>query len=826
MKKNLLVAIILLVGGGSSQPLAAQSLDLGFTPASIYSPGTVYSALEQPDGKRVVVGGFSRINSVATSFLTRLNPNGTQDAAFQQNVGTTSQMFRVVRQSNGQLLLTGFGSPVTAGGITRNGLLRLNADGTADASLNPGTGPQINGAAGGIDYMLPLPNGQLLVVGYFDHFNGATTNYIARLNATGTVDATFNAGTGANDEILTVVPLANGKFLIGGFFTAYNGVTCNGLARLNADGSFDSTFDAHLSQYDAAYNLAVQADGRILASGYLSPLGGAANGLMRLLPDGGIDNSFTPPTELQVPYSVYSFYGDAIVLQPDGKILVSSTPSSSGVTRLNTNGTVDATFQTSTVPNTQPYSLTLLASGGVMVGGSFNSFSGVIDQPLVQLTSTGALDTSFQPLIQSPGVITSIVRQADGKLLVGGGFNEINGQTVRRLARFNPNGSLDGSFALSAPIVSPVTRLALQPDGRVLVATFAAVQRYQATGSLDNSFSAPSVAGRSISQMLLQPDGRVLVGSNNASTLNNSLWRLMTDGSADASFVPTLSSGRLAYLQSLALQPDGKLLIAGNYTPTSGTSYRTVLRLGSTGAQDASFVQTPITTIAVNSGLNDMAVQADGKVVVGGLFSAVGGTSRSSLARLNSDGTHDTGFTPPAFSGTAYKLLVQPNNRILVGGSFTGTGLPANLGRLLPTGAADATFAATAVPNSTVRALLVQPDGTLMVGGSFTTINGQPAMALARLTASNVLHVQAPQAVADHTEAWPVPAHTTLTVAPDASAHPEALDLLDVLGRTVRHQSFNGIAPANMAIENLPAGNYVLRVTYAEGLVTRRVQVQ
>ena len=134
--------------------------------------------------------------------------------------------------------------------------------------------------------------------------------------------------------------------------------------------------------------------------------------------------------------------------------------------------------------------------------------------------------------------------------------------------------------------------------------------------------------------------------------------------------------------------------------------------------------------------------------------------------------------------------------------------------------------AATAVPNLSVTSVLVQPDGKIVAGGSFTTISGQAAQVLVRLTAANVLHVTAPAAVADRTAAWPVPAHTTLTVAPDASAHPQALDLLDVLGRAVRHQELNSAAPATLVLEYLPVGTYLLRVTYAEGTVTRRVQVQ
>ena len=97
---------------------------------------------------------------------------------------------------------------------------------------------------------------------------------------------------------------------------------------------------------------------------------------------------------------------------------------------------------------------------------------------------------------------------------------------------------------------------------------------------------------------------------------------------------------------------------------------------------------------------------------------------------------------------------------------------------------------------------------------------------MARITASNVLSVKAPQAVADRTLVWPVPAYTSLHVAPDASAMPQALDLFDAAGRAVRHLALTGAAPVTLPVETLPAGIYMLRVTYAEGTVLRRIQLQ
>lgn len=169
------------------------------------------------------------------------------------------------------------------------------------------------------------------------------------------------------------------------------------------------------------------------------------------------------------------------------------------------------------------------------------------------------------------------------------------------------------------------------------------------------------------------------------------MLRLLPNGTRDNSFA--LPASNITYDYALALQPDGKLLVAD---PAA------VKRFDANGALDATF-----TGPTVEAG--NLAVQPDGKILVGGNFQRNTGSRAYTLVRLNPNGTADASFAAPSITGTVNALLLQPNNRILLGGLFTGTGLPANLARLLTTGQADASFGATALPNATVSALLVQP---------------------------------------------------------------------------------------------------------------------
>ena len=151
-----------------------------------------------------------------------------------------------------------------------------------------------------------------------------------------------------------------------------------------------------------------------------------------------------------------------------------------------------------------------------------------------------------------------------------------------------------------------------------------------------------------------------------------------------------------------------------------------MVRLNATGSVDGTFNPG-------GSGPDDYigtsAVLPGGKILIAGYFTAYAGMPRTNVLRLNTDGSLDAGFVPPTFTGSVSKLLLQPNNRVLLGGSFSGGGLPANLARLLPTGAADTSFGATAAPDATVTSLLVQPDGAIVVGGSFSSIGGHPRLA-------------------------------------------------------------------------------------------------
>ena len=151
---------------------------------------------------------------------------------------------------------------------------------------------------------------------------------------------------------------------------------------------------------------------------------------------------------------------------------------------------------------------------------------------------------------------------------------------------------------------------------------------------------------------------------------------LNADGTLDTGFNPGANNA----VYSLALQADGKILVGGNFTTLGGQSCLYIGRLNANGTLDTGF------NPGASGSVSSLAVQADGKILVGGYFTTLGGQSCSHIGRLNADGTLDTNFNPGA-SSYVYSLAVQADGKILAGGYFTTLGGQSRscIGRRTPT---------------------------------------------------------------------------------------------------------------------------------------------
>ena len=161
------------------------------------------------------------------------------------------------------------------------------------------------------------PDGKTVVAGDFVNFNATSRGRIARMNANGSLDTSFNPGSGANDFIGALAQTASGQFIIGGGFTSYNGTQRTRLARVNANGTLDTTFSAGLGADANVWALAVQADGKVIVGGEFTAMSGQSRPhIARLNANGTLDATFNSGTN--APNGTVW----AVTLQGDGKILI------------------------------------------------------------------------------------------------------------------------------------------------------------------------------------------------------------------------------------------------------------------------------------------------------------------------------------------------------------------------------------------------------------------------------------------------------------------------------------------------------------------------
>jgi len=310
------------------------------------------------------------------------------------------------------------------------------------------------------------PDGKVLIGGNFYQVGGATRQGVARLNADGTLDTSFINPAVTGGGVRALVLLSDGKVLIGGGFSYLHqgGVYYwrYGVARLNSDGTIDTSFvDPAVLYGDRVHSMARQSDGKIVIGGDFSQVGGQPRvGVARLNADGTLDASFG---NLNL-----DSYVEALAIQSDGKVLMGGLFTSVGgqtrnrVARLNSDGTLD-TFNPNA--NTHVYALALQSDGKVLMGGDFTSVGGTTRNRVARLNSDGTLDT-FDP--NANDKVYALALQSDGKVLMGGDFTSVGGTTMRRVARLNADGSLDTSF--NDPNANGTVRaLKQQSDGKVLI---------------------------------------------------------------------------------------------------------------------------------------------------------------------------------------------------------------------------------------------------------------------------------------------------------------------------------------------------------------------
>ena len=683
------------------------------------------------------------------------------------------------------MLLVG-GAFTTLGGQGRNRIARLNTDGSLDSSFNPN--------ANYTAYAVAVQgDGKILVGGDFTTLGGRTRNRFARLNADGSLDIDFdpNANGPFRSPVLSLVLQADGKIIAGGFFTTLHGRAISYLARLNMDGTLDTSFNPDPSSQ--VTSVAVQADGNILVTGFFSRLAGrTCYSLGRL-------NNTTLAT------SILSYGADQITWMrggsaPElGRTSFEYTTNGSSWVNLGAGTRIPGGWEVRGV--SMP--LGTLRACGYTVGGEYNGSAGFVEtsigapgitsQPPDRTNNAGTTAT-FQVGVVGTGPMNYQWRKGGTNLPDGGniagsstatlsvgnvlrddasGYDVVisnsHGSVTSRLAHlsvqepaitaqpFSQVGDVgrDVSFSVTAASTGPLryqwrkngvpipwglsadlSLTNIQPESVgnydvVVCAASLCVTSLVGTLYVNQAVLDPTfdarAAGYVVYSVALQTDGKILVGGGFTS-LCGQKRNSLARFNPDGSLDWSFNPGVRGEVYALVVQSDGKILVGGSFASLGDQPRRSLGRLNADGTVDIGF------DAPANQLVGSLALQPDGKVLVGGSFSTLCGQPRGRIARLNADGTLDPGFNPNA-DNRVTSLAVQTDGKIVVGGLFQSlAGQRRNyLGRLNADGTLDDSFNPNA--SSWVESLVVQPDAKILVGGDFTLVGGKVRVRIARLNA-------------------------------------------------------------------------------------------
>ena len=461
----------LMLGGrptrnGSGRLHTNGSIDVDF---NVPADGKVQSIVVQPDGKILVGGAFVFLGPVRRDRIARLSQNGSHDFPSFSPFTPNAAVEKIAVQPDGKIIAMGGFTAMDSnnGNHIRHRIARLNADGRVEIDFNPRTSTGNGTTPGGPVFALAVQPDEKIVVGGgpFTILGNSFINNIGRLLADGPSE--YSTFTGADNIVSSAAVHPDGKFVVGGFFAALNGVARSWVGRIISgfDLSLDAAFNPGANAAVAA--LAIQPDGKIVAAGGFVTLGGATRWRVgRLDAAGVIDASFADPGANGLV--------NTMALQPDGRILVGGAfttlggPTRNRIGRLEANGSLDTTFNPGA--DNSVTAIALQADGKILVGGTFTMLAGAARAGIGRLNPDGSIDDTFNPGATGAGAnvpVQAFAVQTDGTILVGGAFTTLGGATRNRIGRLLASGAIDQSF--NPGVFGQLNAFAVQSDGKVLV---------------------------------------------------------------------------------------------------------------------------------------------------------------------------------------------------------------------------------------------------------------------------------------------------------------------------------------------------------------------
>lgn len=568
--------------------------------------------------------------------------------------------------------------------------------------------------------------------------------FIKKKRSNGSVDSSY--GENGSSVLVALTPVCaafqpDGKIVVAG--TKWNGnVDESNLVRYNTNGSADKTFNGYGTKKASfpVTSMAIQRDGKIVIGGSVYDNDVSYFALARYTANGSTDTSFSNDGQQITDFKFSAATGNReefpendlgnfVSIQSDGKIFLAgsifnySTASTEfAIAKYNADGSPDNTFSSDGMQTTNfgsyenySYSLGFQADGKIIAAG-YTGNNGSYDFAVARYNKNGSLDKTFsgdgkqtQSIGSSDHYPTTIAVQQDGKIVVeGAAFNGSNNDFV--VTRCNSDGSADKTFDNDGKLITDfgsgddfANSIAIQNDGKVLVGGYSYlntntginshfdIARYNTNGSLDNSFDNDGKLSEGLQQgytiyssAVVQKDGKIVVGGYSWNGKNNdfTVIRYNTNGSLDKSFSSDgkqmTDFGGDDYANSIAIQGDGKIVVGG-YS-INGNAHFAVARYNTNGTLDNTFSSDgkEIATFGTDDFANSVAVSSDGKIMVAGYSNtATSSLTDFAICRYNADGSLDNTFSADGKQLTdinlsddyGYSMALQADGKIVVAGN-------------------------------------------------------------------------------------------------------------------------------------------------------------
>lgn len=594
-------------------PVFSQNVDQNFKPV-IKGVADVTALYVYPNGDAIIGGNIFSVGTKPSSSVIKLNNDGTVDTKFKTTIYTvTPGRIKAITEDNQDKILVG-AEQLKIDGI--NYIVRLNADGSADESFSN------DGKLDNIMRIEALSDGKYLV----SSNTSVASIGLDRLNNDGSIDETFNAYEEPYGRYSGAFKaLEDGKYLCAIHYTSITyGTTVAKLIRLNSDGSLDETFTIGECSEESddesfIHDIELQSDGKIIIAGNFNDYNGQeVSSVIRLNSDGTIDPAFLSPN----PIGSIINQGKNIDIEilDNGKIIIAGGPSDYSlaykVACLNNDGSIDDSYNIASF-NVYEFDWHPIigqdTSGVTYVAGNHIKYEDIMCNGIAALDTTGVIITDYLPKLGGKPIVNSVYQQADGKIIIGGQFSQIDTFYVNNLARFNKDGAIDTTFLrnIGTGPDLPVNSIACQSDKSIIIGgdflnvngvNTGLLARLDSVGKVDHDFKAyvnQKYMYNGINKILVDDNDKIIIGGVfdkvNLQT-RIGLAFLNHDGSLDTfdadsmSFnVDTMLTNKEYWIYDMDFQSDKKLIVGGwiiNEIGENGFLYR----IDQKGVVDDTFV--------------------------------------------------------------------------------------------------------------------------------------------------------------------------------------------------------------------------------------------